>query len=115
MSDEFDKFSYSLDKSHLESALQIKASLLEKSNIEKEKLTHYHVYAKSLFEKGFTMADISHNEASQEILEPFEIAEKDLNKDLTSNLPPSKKLIANYMKVMTKTKKGLQDKYGDMW
>ena len=53
MSDEFDKFSYTLDKKHLDSALSIKANLLKKDNVDQSKLSKYHVYSKTLFEKGF--------------------------------------------------------------
>ena len=115
MSDEFDKFSYTLDKKHLDAALSLKATLLAKENTDHNKLAKYHVYSKSLFEKGFQFADIQHNQDSADVLETFEIAEKNLNRDLASNDTPSKKLIANYMKVAADTKKKLKAKFGEAW
>ena len=55
------------------------------------------VFAQRNFAKGFSFPEVAHNEDAEEILQQFEIVEKDLNRELQTGEEPGKKMIANYI------------------
>ena len=113
---EFEEFSYTLDKKHLEKALLLKKELTGDENVDQASLVKTaQVFGLKNFEQGFQFPGVAHNQEAEDILQQFEIVEKDLNRELQSGVDPGKKIVSSYVATGEKAQKALQAKYGDMW
>lgn len=109
MQNAFTNFSKNLKESEFDKAMKLKEQLAD-MNESTSSLDKIKINAVDSFKKGFAFVEVSKNDFSSEVLDELEIAEKNLNSNL-SNVD----LFNNFVETAEQCKTKLKGKYLDQW
>ena len=110
MKEDLDNFSRTFESKKFQKALKTYHKLENGGYLELNEISAVKVNSFELFKKGFKFENMCQNEDAAALLEELDIAQNNLNNNLTNGM-----LLDSFVKVAQKAQKTLKNKYNETW